>query len=72
MDNKVVTIDFDGLKRTLQIPFAICCSREALRSIVDQLSAHLEDPAWTYGWTHVHLSNPVAPNTKPIGWHERS
>jgi hypothetical protein len=64
-----IIIEHGETKRQINGPFNICGSRDDIYHIVAELSRHLNDSTWSYGWTYiVDRRQPSIANTPPIGW----
>ena len=69
-----IAIEYDGVKRYLERPYAICLDRSnlhalynALKEIVDREESE-DRYQWTYGWINVPLNVKGVPNTSPLNW----
>jgi hypothetical protein len=67
-EHMMVIIEQGRTKRRLRGAFNLCGSREDVQRLVDQLSAHLADPSWSYGWTRIMSAQPSITNTPPQEW----
>ena len=69
-DVRRVVIEYDGVRRRVELPFRICTSRENLETIRYAISRWLEREGSVFGWVDLMASSPVMLEGAPMAWKE--
>lgn len=64
-----ITLDHNGIKRSIDGEFSICMSRTDMERICILLKNNLMHE-FSFGWIEIRDNLPFTPNQSPLPWHK--
>ena len=65
--NEKITLEAEGVKRTLPVPFNMCCDADMLDLMIRQLTA-ARNAGHNFGWISIHLESDPVVDTPAKPW----
>lgn len=65
-----ITVQFNGVKRSISGPFMVCASDVDFRLMKRAIDDFLADKRSTYGWIEVTVRPEIGPEGPPLTWGE--